>query len=77
MADLSRKPPLKMAAQVADADAKRKFAVFVGSESMDPALGRVPRQATVTLQDLEVGDAGNRASMIGARRKRFRVGLKY
>lgn len=46
MADLSRKPPLKMAAQVADADAKRKFAVFVGSESMEPALGRVPKQAT-------------------------------
>jgi hypothetical protein len=77
MGDLSRKPPLKMAAQVADAVAKRKFAVFVGSESMDPALGRVPTQATVTLQDLVVGDAGNRASMIGTRRKRFRVGLKY
>ena len=77
MADLSRKPPLKSASQVADLDAKRKFAVFGGCDSMEPPLGRVPKKAKVTLQDIELGDLGNRTSMIRARRKRFRVGLRY
>ena len=76
MADLSKKPPLKSAAEKANAEAKRKFAVFVGSD-MEPPLGRVPKLAKVTLQDIVVGELGNRTSMIASRRKRFRVGLKY
>ena len=76
MGDLSKKPPLKSAAEKANADAKRKFAVFVGSE-IKPPLGSVPTQAKVTLQDIVVGELGNRTSMIASRRKRFRVGLKY
>lgn len=75
MADLSKRPPLMSAVQTADLDAKRKYAVFGGSESQEPPLGRVPKKAKVTLQDIAVGHLGNRASMIGARRKRFRVGL--
>ena len=77
MGDLSKKPPLKLAAKKADEDAKRKFAIFAGSESMEPPLGHVPKQGVVTLQDIAVSEAGNRSSMIGSRRKRFRVGLKY
>ena len=76
MADLSKKPPLKSASEKANAEAKRKFAVFVGSD-MEPPLGRVPKLAKVTLQDIVVGELGNRTSMIASRRKRFRVGLKY
>ena len=67
---------MKSAAEKANAEAKRKFAVFVGSD-MEPPLGRVPKLAKVTLQDIVVGELGNRTSMIASRRKRFRVGLKY
>ena len=77
MGDLSTRPPLKAAAQTADLDAKRKFEVFSGSESQEPPLGRVPKQARVTLEDIVVGELGNRTSMIGARKQRFRVGLRY
>ena len=82
MADLSKKPPLKSASQVADMDAKRKYAVFGGMDSQEPPFGRVPKnKAKVMLQDIVEGSEllGNHrtTSMIGARRKRFRVGLRY
>lgn len=77
MADFSKKQPLKYAVQMADADAKRKFEVFGGIDSMDPPLGRVPKVAKVTLQDLAVSSLGSRMSTIDLRRKRFRVGLNY
>mmetsp|Transcript_9528 Transcript_9528/g.23271 ORF Transcript_9528/g.23271 Transcript_9528/m.23271 type:complete len:943 (-) Transcript_9528:46-2874(-) len=77
MADLSKMPPLKSAAQNADADARQKFAVFGGVDSQEPPFGRLPKRARVTLQDIAVGAVGNRTSMIASRRKRFRVGLRY
>jgi hypothetical protein len=77
MADYSKKAPLKYAVQQAEVDAKRKFAVFSGVDSMDPPLGRVPKEARVTLRDLAVSALGSRASTIGLRRKRFRAGLNF
>ncbi len=77
MADFSKKAHLKYAVQKADVDAKRKFAVFGGVDSMEPPLGRVPKEAKVTLQDLAVSALGSRASTIGLRRKRFRAGLNF
>lgn len=77
MADYSKKAPLKYAVQQAEVDAKRKFAVFSGVDSMDPPLGRVPKEARVTLRDLAVSALGSRASTIGLRRKRCRAGLNF
>jgi hypothetical protein len=77
MGDLSTKPYLKNAASTADADAKRKFEVFCGADATDPPFGRVPTEVKVILQDIDVGIEGNRMMTIGARQKRFRVGLKF
>lgn len=77
MADFAKKAPLKHAVQRAEADAKRKFAVFGGVDSTGPPLGRVPKEAKVTLQDLAVSALGSRASTIGLRRKRFRAGFNF
>ena len=77
MGELSTKPYLKNAASTADADAKRKFAVFCGADATDPPFGRVPMEVKVILQDIDVGTEGNRMMTIGARQKRFRVGLKF
>ena len=77
MGDLSKKPLLKHAAEKADVDAKRKFAVFSGADSADPPFGRVPKKVVVTGQDLDVGTLGNRMMTIGSRRNRFRVGLNF
>jgi len=77
MGDLSKKPPLKSATHAADIDAKRKHAVFGGIDSQEPPFGRVPKKAKVMLQDIVVGELGNRTSMIRPRRKRFQVGLRY
>jgi hypothetical protein len=77
MADFAKKAPLKHAVQRAEADAKRKFAVFGGVDSTGPPLGRVPKEAKVTLQDLAVSSLGSRSSTIGLRRKRFRAGFNF
>ncbi|KAL7478025.1 hypothetical protein ACHAW6_003808 [Cyclotella cf. meneghiniana] len=60
MAELSRKPPLKSAVENADFHAKRKFEISGGKHSGEPPLGRVPKQAKVTLQDMAVGLHVNR-----------------
>ena len=70
MGDLSKKPLLKHAAEMADVDAKRKFAVFSGADSADPPFGRVPKKVVVTGQDLDVGTLGNRMMTISSRRNR-------
>jgi hypothetical protein len=54
MGDLSRKPPLKSAVTNADAHAKRKFEVYGGKHSNEPPLERVPKQAKVTLQHMDL-----------------------
>lgn len=77
MGDLSKKPLLKHAAEKADVDAKRKFAVFSGADSANPPFGRVPKKVVVTGQDLDVGTLGNRMMTISSRRNRFRVGLNF
>jgi hypothetical protein len=76
MGDLSKKPLLKHAAEKADVDAKRKFAVFSGADSADPPFGRVPKKVVVTGQDLDVGTLGNRMMTISSRRNRL-VGLNF
>jgi len=82
MSDLSKKPPLKSASQVADIDAKRKYAVFGGIDSQEPPFGRVPKKAKVILQDIVVGSdtlpkRGASSILGGTRRKRFQIGLRY
>jgi len=72
MGDLSKKPLLKHAAEMADVDAKRKFAVFSGADSADPPFGRVPKKVVVTGKDLDAGTLGNRMITISSRINRFR-----
>ena len=74
MADLSKKVPLKSAAQRAELEAKRKFQIFAGSESHDP-FGVLPKKSKVTLRDIVVSEPQHHASMAAVKRKRFRVGL--
>ena len=50
---------------------------FCGADATDPPFGRVPMEVKVILQDIDVGTEGNRMMTIGARQKRFRVGLKF
>lgn len=71
MGDLSKKPLLKHAAEKADVDAKRKFAIFSGADSADPPFGRVPKKVVVTGQDLDVGTLGNRMVTISSRGLNF------
>ena len=75
MADLSRKPPLKSAVTHADALAKRKFEVYSGKYSNEPPFGRVPKQAKVTLQDMDVGSMGNRSATNRARKMNMMASL--
>ncbi|KAL7488843.1 hypothetical protein ACHAW6_014454 [Cyclotella cf. meneghiniana] len=75
MADLSKKPPLKSAVESSDIHAKRKFEIYGGKHSSEPPLGRVPKQAKVTLQDMAVGSLGNRESTNPARRKLMMASL--
>mmetsp|Transcript_33034 Transcript_33034/g.78904 ORF Transcript_33034/g.78904 Transcript_33034/m.78904 type:complete len:873 (+) Transcript_33034:340-2958(+) len=76
MADLSKKVPLKSAAQRAELEAKRKFQVFAGSESHDP-FGVLPKKSKVILQDIVVSESQHHAAMAAVKRKRFRVGLGF
>eukprot|EP00956_Cyclotella_meneghiniana_P012337 scaffold17533_cov53-Cyclotella_meneghiniana.AAC.2 len=75
MADLSRKPPLKSAVTHADAVAKRKFEVYGGKYSNNPPFGRVPKQARVTLQDMDIGLMGNRSATNRARKMNMMASL--
>ena len=75
MADLSKKPPLKSAVKNADMYAKRKFEIYGGKHSNEPPLGRVPKQAKVTLQDMTVGSLGNRAATNRARKMNMMASL--
>lgn len=53
MADLALRPKLLNAAEEADANAKRSFAVFGGKEITEaPPFGRVPKRVKLTMQDL-------------------------
>ena len=76
MADLSKKVPLKSAAQRAELEAKRRFQVFAGSESHDP-FGVLPKKSKVTLQDIVVSETQHHAAMAAVKKKRFRVGLGF
>jgi hypothetical protein len=75
MADLSRKPPLKSAEKNAGIYAKRKFEVHGGKHSNEPPLGRVPKQARVTLQDMAIGSMGNRSATNRSRKMKMMSSL--
>jgi len=77
IAESSKNHLLNSAAHTANVDAKRKYSVFGGMDSQEPPFGRVPKKVKVMLQDILVGELGNRRSMIVARKKQFQVGLRY
>ena len=55
MSDLALRPKLAKGAENADFEAKRSFEVYGGKHSLEPPLGRVPKQAKLEVVDFQMG----------------------